>query len=123
MRSYYPHVHFREGVAVGVAYSERVMAGFSVSGRKRKAVELEVSEIEESCDGATVHGVVVELSPVKADRKDSAKKCFTGKLSDGEKNVRLVSFDPSSCAVFDKSCVNSSAVGVENSNQAGNASR
>ena len=42
-------------------------------------MELDVSDIKESCDSATVHGVVVELSPMKANRKDSAKKYFTGK--------------------------------------------
>ena len=76
-------------------------------------MELDVSDIEESCDSATVHGVVVELSPVKASGKDSAKKYFTEKLSDGKKTVKLVSFDPSSHAVFDKSRANSSAVRVE----------
>lgn len=87
-------------------------------------MELDVSDIKESCDSATVHGVVVELSPVKASQKDSAKKYYTGKLSDGKKTVKLVSFDLSSHAVFDKSHANSSAVRVENcQNQAGDAGR
>ena len=80
MHSSYTRVPFRtscRGVEVGVAFSERVMASSSASRRKRKAVELDVSDIKESFDGATVHGVVVELSPVKTSRKDSAKKYFS----------------------------------------------
>ena len=44
---------------------------------------------------ATVHGVFVgAVSPVKSSRKKSDIKYFEANLSDGEKTVRVVSFEP-----------------------------
>ena len=62
MRSSYARVPFHtscRGVEVGVAFSERVMASSSASGRKRKAAELDVSDIEESCDGTSVRDMTL----------------------------------------------------------------
>ena len=44
----------------------------------------------ESC--ATIHGVVTELSPVKSSKRTQTKY-FTGTISDGKKQLRMVSFD------------------------------
>ena len=59
---------------------------------KRK-LEFDVSEAEE-CGIAVVHGVVVEVTPVKKSRSDKKVKYFNGQISDGKKSVRLVSFQP-----------------------------
>ena len=63
-----------------------------MAGGKRK-LQFDVSEInrEESC--ATVHGVVVELSPMKKSRKSDVQY-FEGKVSDGREVCRFVSFEP-----------------------------
>ena len=42
-----------------------------MAGRKRKLDEWDVSEMEES-EGATVHGVFTELSPVKVSRRNAS---------------------------------------------------
>ena len=51
-----------------------------------------MSEIAES-GGAAVHGVVMNLSPVK-ESKNTSVRYFHGTISDGRKSVRVVSFDP-----------------------------
>ena len=52
-----------------------------------------MSEIAES-GGAAVHGVVMNLSPVKESKKNTSVQYFHGTISDGRKSVRVVSFDP-----------------------------
>ena len=62
--------------------------------KKAKAVdEVDVSEMVSTKDCITVHGVVTELSPIKTSTGKNVKY-FTGKLSDGNKTLRMVSFDP-----------------------------
>ena len=60
--------------------------------RKRSLEEdYDVAGIEPSAC-AKVHGVCVSLSPQKVSKKDC--RYFEGKLSDGKKTVRVVSFEP-----------------------------
>ena len=59
--------------------------------QKRK--HFEVSEMEEE-ENVTIHGVVVEVSPVRPSRNNPNLKLFSGKLSDGVKVARVISFDP-----------------------------
>lgn len=61
-----------------------------MAGQKRT---YEVSEIEAD-KNVTVHGVVVELSPIKESAKDGKVKYFSGKVSDGRKVARVISFEP-----------------------------
>ena len=64
---------------------------------KRKAYEdeeLEPSEIYCAKERVTIRGVVTEVSPVKESRKNPNTKYFTGKISDGKKTMRAISFDP-----------------------------
>ena len=63
----------------------------SSSPRKRKVpVEFEdLSSITEPTSTASVHGVVTSFSPRKGNSK---KKCFSGYVSDGKKNMRFVGF-------------------------------
>ena len=54
--------------------------------------EFDVSELED--DGnATVHEVVLEVSPVKVSRNNPEVKYFSGKISDGKKVARMISFE------------------------------
>lgn len=46
----------------------------------------------ESDSNATVHGVVVDLSPTKSSRNNPDIKYFSAKLSDGNKASRMISF-------------------------------
>lgn len=62
------------------------------NAKKRKLEDLDVCEIAGPRDRVTVHGIVTELSPVKCSRNDV--KYFTGKMTDGKKTVKMVSFDP-----------------------------
>ena len=59
-------------------------------GKRKHAVhEWDVSEVEEShC--ATVHGVVTNVSPVKASHQNPDVKYFDGRLTDWKKSVRVV---------------------------------
>ena len=38
--------------------------------------------------------MVVEVSPIKASRKNPDIKYFSGKITDGKKVARVISFDP-----------------------------
>jgi hypothetical protein len=74
------------------------MAG-SISGTKRRlkvedkqSAELRVSEIEEDCGKAMIYGLITELSPVKKSKKNPQVEYFDGKLSDGQKSLRMVCF-------------------------------
>ena len=40
----------------------------------------------------SIHGVVTELSPIKCSKKNAKVKYFAGKLTDGKKMMRIVSF-------------------------------
>ena len=71
----------------------------ATGSRKRHLDEWDVSEIAKST-AASIHGVVSHLSPVK-DSTNKKTKWFDGRLTDGKKSVRLVSFDPSLRATFD----------------------
>ena len=57
---------------------------FSSPSKRRKIEppEVGISEFSGSCSSATVHGVVLELSPVKESRKNSSMIYFHGKVSD-----------------------------------------
>lgn len=56
--------------------------------------ELDVSDVSVTTvgRGATVHGVLTELSPVKIS-KTSDQSYYVGQITDGKKSLRLVSFD------------------------------
>ena len=41
-----------------------------------------------------VHDIVTQMSPVKVSKRNSSIRYFDGKISDGQKSIRLASFDP-----------------------------
>ena len=70
--------------------------------------------IECAHQGVTVHGVMTELSPVKVSRKNEKIKYFSGKLSDGKKAVRVISFDAALRAKMEESRSKGSAIALVN---------
>ena len=61
---------------------------------KRKLEEFDASDVQNS-KGATVHGIVTDLSPVKKSKKNEKIQYFKGELSDDKGCVRIISFEPS----------------------------
>ncbi len=74
--------------------------------------ELEPSEIDCAEKNVTVHGVVTELSPVKASKRNPSTKYLTGKITDGKTTMRFVSFDPSLRRTVDGYCKGSTPVAL-----------
>lgn len=54
----------------------------SGSEKNRTSEERNVSEIQEATS-ASVHGVLIDVSPVKKSRKNEAVPYFHGEISDG----------------------------------------
>ena len=57
---------------------------YIMATRKRK-LEWDISEAEVS-NAATVHGIIMQLSPIWTSRKNPNVKYFDGKISDGKKS-------------------------------------
>ena len=74
------------------------MAEGNPSARKKAKLdnkeEFNVSEVKKECKNASVHGVVVKLSPVRSVRKSPASKYFDADFTDGKKTLKFVSYDP-----------------------------
>ena len=75
--------------------------------------EVELSKISEAQPKATIHGVVVGISPVK-DNRAQTKKWFDGEIADDESVVHFVSFDSRLWHAMDKSREERSAVVLKN---------
>ena len=50
----------------------------------------------------SVHGHILELSPIKTSKNKPDCSYFNGKLSDGVKVARFVSFEPKLCLSLDR---------------------
>ena len=60
----------------------------------------DVSELEAG-DNTTVHGHILKLSPIKMSKNKPDCSYFNGKLSDGVKVARFVSFKPKLRSCFE----------------------
>ncbi len=85
-----------------------------MAGKKRSLEEVDVSEIDCGHQEVTVHGVITELSPVKVSRKNEQVKYFGGKLSDGKKTMRVVSFAPALRNPLEKARVEGTPIALVN---------
>ena len=54
--------------------------------------EFDVSNMEKQGENATMHGVMVEVSPIKLSRKNPGIKYFSGQITDGRKTARMICF-------------------------------
>ena len=68
----------------------------------KRGREFVVSEMEAQ-SSATVHGMKVELSPMKTSSNNPDLKYFSGKITDGKKTARVVSFESKLRSVLEKS--------------------
>ena len=68
-----------------------------------KVKEFAVCDMKEEEGQATVHGVVVDVSPIQTSRKNSDIRYFSGKMSDSRKIVRVICFDPKLGPAMEKS--------------------
>ena len=80
-------------------------------GSKR---EWDVSEIEESKD-VIVHGIPLQVSPVKESKSNKGVRYFDASISDGKKSRRVVSFDASLQPAIKKAEEEKSVVALMNS--------
>ena len=83
-----------------------------MDARKRKLDECEVYEMKES-EGAIIHGVGTQLSPVKVSRRNPPVRYYDGNFYEQE-GARIVSFDPSLRAAMEAARVSGSTVSVVN---------
>ena len=75
--------------------------------------DLTVSELKQAST-ASVHGALLQLSPIKTSRKNKDIKYFDAQISDGLKIARLVSFDSSLHSDMKKMKDNSETINVTN---------
>ena len=61
-------------------------------------------------------GMVVEVSPIKASRKNPDVKYFSGKITDGKKVARVISFDPKLRSILEKSREEKTSLALVNCN-------
>ena len=77
-----------------------------------KVDDVDVSDVVSVLDNAKVHGIVTELSPVKLSRKN--QKYFSGKMSDGKKTMRVLSFEPTLHGAMEKSRIDGNPIALAN---------
>ena len=81
---------------------------------KRECEDLDVSQVESPSTDINIHGVVTQLSPVKVSKKNENVRYFDGKVSDGKKSMRVVSFDPVLRHQTDEARLNKSPIAIVN---------
>ena len=55
---------------------------------------IDVSDIQQEQRNVTVHGVVLQLSPTQVSKKNKTTRFFDGKIADGKRTTRVISFNP-----------------------------
>ena len=77
--------------------------------------EVAINAISKPVSSATVHGGVMSLSPIKEGVKiRGGRKYFDGQISDEERVVRLVGFEPKLWNILHESCDKSKSVFLMN---------
>lgn len=82
--------------------------------RKRESDDLKISEIQSTATDVNVHGIITQLSPVKVSKKNEKVRYFDGKLTDGKKSLRIVSFEPILRPEMDKARINKTPITIMN---------
>ena len=102
------HCQIQLSIHIMLCEADTAMASI---GNKR---DWEISEIEEG-KGVCIHGIPVNVSPVKESRSSKEVFYFEAKLSDGKRSARVVSFDTSHLDNMKKAEVEQSMVALNNS--------
>lgn len=73
-------------------------------------------ELDEAAasDGAIIHRVVMQLSPVKVSRRIPNKRCFNSRLNDVKDSVYFISFQPGLRSEMEESKTQRGAISVTN---------
>lgn len=85
-----------------------------MAAKRRLELDFDVSEVKYPTSDVNVHGIVTELSPVKKSRQNEKVQYFDGKLSDGKKTLRIVSFEPALRNKMDESRIQRTPVTIMN---------
>ena len=78
--------------------------------KRKLEVTRSVSDAKDG-NGAAIHGIVTELSPVKKSKKDE-KRYFDGMISDDRSCSWLVSFEPSLREKLNEAMVNNDTISL-----------
>ena len=70
----------------------------------------------ESDKNATVHGIVIDVSPIRMSKRNSDVKYFSGRLPNGNKEARIICFKPELRSLCEKSRQEINSVAVVNCN-------
>ena len=54
----------------------------------------DVSDVDMECKNASVHGVIVDVSPIHSTKRYSARKYFTADVTDGKETLKFICFNP-----------------------------
>ena len=54
----------------------------------------DVSDVDDECQNASVHGVIVDVSPIHSTKRYSARKYFSACITDGKETLKFVCFNP-----------------------------
>ena len=54
----------------------------------------DVSDVDMECKNASVHGVIVDVSPTHSTKQYSARKYFTADVTDGKETLKFICFNP-----------------------------
>ena len=56
--------------------------------------EFNVSDVDRECKNASVHGVIMDVSPIHSTIQYSARKYFSACITDGKETLKFVCFNP-----------------------------
>ena len=55
--------------------------------------EFDVSDIDRECKNASIHGVIVDVSPIHSTKRYSARKYFSADVTGGKETLKLLCFN------------------------------
>ena len=79
-----------------------------------ESIEIEIADINRTISAATLHGVVINVSPMKKGEKNSSVNYFDGEISDGTNKLRFISFNSKLRPNIEKSFNESSTIQLVN---------
>jgi hypothetical protein len=61
-----------------------------------------VSDVDRECKNASIHGVIVDVSPIHSTKQYSARKYFSACITDGKETLKFVCFNPAMRSAVEK---------------------